>query len=340
MEDGSQRERQELRDALLVLLEAWRLSLRSEHTRTAYASDMTDWLAFCAQARVDPLRQARRAHVDAWVQQLRTRPVRGGRPPSQATLARRLSTISSFYRYTVTEGPRLLGTAHYTRLGLLDHNPAATPARPRVSDQPKGRGLDRHEFTALLEAAAAAGHRDAAVTCLLGRNGLRVSSVCTADVDSLGRQGRHRILTYWLKRDRTQQTALSFTTWTAIEGHLRDRDTGAHPEQHQQGRPRPLILDNDGGRLDRFQVDRIVKRLARAAGLEQPKTVTPHSLRRAFITHARRAGAEPEHVQDAADHQDPRTTRRYQQADDRFDHSPTYLLEQYLSPYGPPGAPS
>jgi integrase/recombinase XerD len=114
-------------------------------------------------------------------------------------------------------------------------------------------------------------------------------------------------------------------TLTAIDGHHADRDADRHPELLTPGSPRPLVVADQGGRLNRYQVTRIVARLARAASLPDPAKVTPHSCRRAFITHARRAGATPEQVQDAADHKDPRTTRRYQAADDRLEHAPTYL---------------
>lgn len=315
-------------DVLRIVVAGWQLSLRSTHTRAGYSSDFVDWMGFCETAGLDVLRSPRRAHVDAWVHQLKGRLVRG-KPLSQATIGRRLATVSSFYGYTVTEGPDLLGRDRYLALGLIDHNPAANVRRPEIDKSPTVRGLAKGELRDLLAAARDAGHRDEAVVCLLGLNGLRVSSVCTAEVTGLTQHGTHRILTYWLKRDRTAKTALAPRTAAAIDAHLADRDCGVFPEQDQPS-GRPLMLASDGSPLDRFKVARIITRLARAAGLPDPDSITPHSCRRAFITHARHAGATPEQVQDAADHRDPRTTRRYQQADDRIESAPTYLLQDYL----------
>jgi site-specific recombinase XerD len=50
----------------------------------------------------------------------------------------------------------------------------------------------------------------------------------------------------------------------------------------------PVFLAPDGWRLDRHGAGRIVRKTARRAGIG--KTVTPHTLRHAFITAALDAG--------------------------------------------------
>ncbi len=72
----------------------------------------------------------------------------------------------------------------------------------------------------------------------------------------------------------------------------------------------PVFLAADGRRLDRHGAGRIVRRVARRAGIT--KTVTPHTLRHAFITAALDAGVPLRDVQEAASHADPRTTMRYE----------------------------
>jgi integrase len=59
-----------------------------------------------------------------------------------------------------------------------------------------------------------------------------------------------------------------------------------------------------GGRDDHH-----TDRVARRAGLA--KKISPHTLRRAFITAALDAGVPLRDVQEAASHADPRTTMRY-----------------------------
>ena len=68
-----------------------------------------------------------------------------------------------------------------------------------------------------------------------------------------------------------------------------------------------MFLTEDGRRLDRHGAGRIVRKAARRAGIA--KTVTPHTLRHAFIT-SFDAGVPLRDVQGAASHADPRTTMR------------------------------
>jgi integrase len=58
---------------------------------------------------------------------------------------------------------------------------------------------------------------------------------------------------------------------------------------------RPLLLDRSDRRLDRHAAARIVRRLARHAGV--PRAVSPHSLRHAAITAALDAGFSLRDVQ-------------------------------------------
>jgi site-specific recombinase XerD len=69
-----------------------------------------------------------------------------------------------------------------------------------------------------------------------------------------------------------------------------------------------VFLAADGRRLDRHGAGRIVRKTARSAGIG--KTVTPHTLRHAFITAALGRRVPLRDVQEAASHADPRTTMR------------------------------
>ena len=60
-----------------------------------------------------------------------------------------------------------------------------------------------------------------------------------------------------------------------------------------------------GQRLDRHGAGRMVRKIARRAGIG--KAVTPNTLRHAFITAALDAGVPLRDVQEAAAHADPRT---------------------------------
>src|SRR5690348_4323606 len=88
----------------------------------------------------------------------------------------------------------------------------------------------------------------------------------------------------------------------------------------------PVFLATDGQRLDRHGAGRIVRKTARRAGIA--KTVTPHTLRHAFITAALDAEGD---VQEAASHADPRTTMRYDRARGSLDRHATYIVAAYVA---------
>ena len=91
----------------------------------------------------------------------------------------------------------------------------------------------------------------------------------------------------------------------------------------------PIFLTADGHRLDRHGAGRIVRRIARRAGITKP--VGPHALRHAFITAALDAGVPLRDVQEAASHADPRTTMRYDRARTSLDRHATYIVAAYLT---------
>src|SRR4051794_17608257 len=91
----------------------------------------------------------------------------------------------------------------------------------------------------------------------------------------------------------------------------------------------PIFLRPDGQRMDRHCASRIVRRVARRAGVDKP--IGPHTLRHAFITAALDAGVPLRDVQEAASHADPRTTMRYDRARVSLDRHATYIVAAYLA---------
>jgi integrase/recombinase XerD len=92
----------------------------------------------------------------------------------------------------------------------------------------------------------------------------------------------------------------------------------------------PIFLTAAGARLDRHGAGRIVRRIARRAGIL--KKVGPHTLRHAFIAAALDAGVPLREVQEAASHADPRTTMRYDRAREAsLDRHATYVVAAYIA---------
>ena len=128
----------------------------------------------------------------------------------------------------------------------------------------------------------------------------------------------HRTLTITRKGGKIVTIPLAPRTARAVDLCVSERDEG------------PMFLNWDGGRrLDRHAATRIVRRLAKGAGIE--KRVTPHSLRHSFITAALDAGVALRDVQEAASHADPRTTMRYDRARGSLDRHATYIVATFLA---------
>jgi integrase/recombinase XerD len=298
-----------------LLAAAWLVSLRSARTRRAYAGDLQAWLAWLGEREIDVL-AAGRVHADLWVAgQLE-------HDAEPASVRRRLSALSSFYRYCA---------AH----DLVARIPTAGVARPVVDpDYTATVGLAREEARALVAAADAdrgrQALRTAAVIRLLLHNALRVDEACAAGVADLGADAGHRVLRVTRKGARKAKVPLTPATVAAIDTYLADRARRAGLADVRQ-LSGALLTTATGGRLRQGHLWDLVRRLARTAGIETWEELSPHSLRHSAITFALDAGATLRDVQDYAGHKDPRTTRRYDHSRDSLDRNAAYTVAAYLA---------
>ena len=273
-------------------------SYSSPSTRRTYTTQLQLWLRWCARHDLHPLTDIRRPHVELYARQLEAR----GLAP--ATIALKIVVLTGYYRYCVEEQ-------------LIDHSPAVHVRRPKVSSESTRLGLDRNELGAFLVQAGLSGGNDHVLACLLGLNALRVSEACGADLGDLALANGHRTLRIVGKGNRPALIPLAPRTARAIDAAVGERTDG------------PLLSRRDGSRLDRHAAGRIVRRLAKRAGIT--KRISPHSLRHAAITAALDTGCSLRDVQDYARHADPRQTRRYDRARGALDRNPTYIVATYIA---------
>jgi integrase/recombinase XerD len=266
-------------------------------TRISYTTDLRLFVAWCSEAQVRLL-DVKRAHLELFARHMETE----GR--MRSTVARRLSTMTSFYQYCYAEG-------------ILDRNPAANVRRPKVDYESRTLGLDRNELGALLVQAGIGSARDHALISLLAMNGLRISEALGADIDDLDHDRGHRTLKIVRKGGKHATIPLAPRTGRALDLYIGERTLG------------PIFLGLNGLRMDRYAADRTVKRLARQAGIT--KRISPHSLRHSFITAALDAGVPLRDVQEAASHADPRTTMRYDRARQSLDRHATYIVAAFVA---------
>lgn len=309
------------RYAAARLTVSWLAEL-APHTRTAYFRDLAHFLAWCQAEGLDP-GTARPSDLSQYRAGLE-RPATGAPPPSPATLHRRLSAISSWYRYLLANGAT----------GVVG-NPVAGTRRPRVDrDASTTAGLTVAEVRALLAAAdrvvqdrtgrdgarLLAAQRDRALLRLLADLGLRVGEALALDTDALSYNRGRRTLRYRGKGGRQRERPLSAHVLEALDDYLTARGENPGPLFATAGR------DGGTGRLDEPAAFRLIRRLAAAAGLPAAGRLSPHSLRHAFATNARELGIPLEDVQDAMGHADARTTRRYDRGRHALHRDPALQL--------------
>ena len=189
--------------------------------------------------------------------------------------------------------------------------------RPRLDYESHAIGLDRNEVGALLVAAGLGAAVEHALISLLALNGLRVSEALGADIEALGLERGHRTLTVLRKGGKVVTVPLAPRTARAVDLAIGERLSG------------PIFLGADGKRMDRHGAGRVVRRVARRAGIDKP--IGPHTLRHAFITAALDAGVPLRDVQEAASHADPRTTMRYDRARVSLDRHATYIVATFIA---------
>ena len=107
------------------------------------------------------------------------------------------------------------------------------------------------------------GTRSLALVLLLGFNGLRISEALGANVDDLGTERGHRVVRVKRKGGKSAAVPLAPRTAEAIEALVGDRTIGA------------LFATASGGRWDRSEAWRTLRRLAPSAYQGRPTLSTP-----------------------------------------------------------------
>lgn len=289
---------------VLKATRSWFAKRPSEHSRTAYAKDGAWWLAFCAAAGVDPTR-ARPTDADDYESALRETGL------AKSTRARRLAAASSWYTYLV-------------RADVADRNPFEGMERPSVSaDDSPTRGLTAKQLATLLKYAQEhESTRTYALLATLATTAGRIGSVLALTKGGLGHDQGHRVADLVVKGAKTKRVVLVPLAVEAIDSHLDGR----------QLRPHDFVFATRTGRpMDEPAAFRLVRRVAKAAGIPHHDALSPHSLRHSYATTLLDKDVPLHRVQDAMGHADPRTTRRYDRNAGKLNRSPSYRMQEELA---------
>lgn len=195
------------------------------------------------------------------------------------------------------------------RLGLMaaeDYTRAADLESITGSTLPRGRALSSGEIAALLDTCAqdqsAAGVRDAAIIALLRAGGLRRAEVCTVTLADFNADTGTLIIRG--KRNKERELPVHNGALDALNDWLVIRGT----------EPGPIFTPiNKGGVviIRQMHSEAIFNLLAKRAAEAGVKDLSPHDLRRTFVSDLLDAGADISTVQKLAGHANVTTTARY-----------------------------
>lgn len=259
----------------------------SPHTLDAYSRDISFFIDFLEEhgfgaspADIDPKR------IRHYLGTLRRDGI------SQATAARRLSALRTFFKYL-------------KKKGIVDANPAALMESSRREKKLPGY-LFNNEINSLLDAPpkdTPAGLRDRALLEMLYSTGLRVSELAALNRDDVPESaGQFRVIG---KRGKERIVFVGAPAAAAVRDWL---DRG-RPLLLSNPVEKALFLNKSGGRLTVRAVQRMVKKYILEAALT--KNITPHSLRHTFATHLLEGGADLRTVQSLLGHSSLSTTQIY-----------------------------
>lgn len=135
------------------------------------------------------------------------------------------------------------------------------------------------------------------IVILLSDTGLRASEACDLRLNDIDLEKKILIVRKG-KGDKRRRIGLNERVAEAIKQFLSCRKS-----QNEEY----LLLNKEGKPLDRFGIRRKLRTLGKKAGIQ----VTPHALRRAFVTINHNKGRPLAHLQIACGHSDIETTRSY-----------------------------
>lgn len=217
---------------------------------------------------------------------------------SAATMARKIATLRSFYKWA-------------ERRGVAAANPMTAIRTPRQAKRlPKAITIEQVET--LLAAPGDAdvlGRRDRAMLETLYSTGIRVSELVGLNFQDLDLPGEALRVRGKGKKERI--VPLGSHAIGAVNRYLdllREDPKftavarGAHPQS-------PLFVNKHGGRLSSRSVRRKLDKYLKMAGLDP--TISPHTLRHSFATHLLDNGADLRSVQELLGHQSLSTTQVY-----------------------------
>ncbi len=272
------------------------------NTRQAYWRDLADFSSFLKETSKKEIESATTADIQAYVKDLNERiHVKGDKKGSitSRTVARRLSALRQFYRFTISENVRT-------------DDPTSTVESPKQK-RTLPKTISESDVNHLIKVAGQGKESNARrmvfLMEMLYGTGLRVSELVGLPMSSIGENQEY--ITVAGKGGHERMIPMTSSAQTALKSYLETRKSFIGDNENT-----PLAKwvfpsrTSDSGHLTRQRFAQLLKDLSDRAGFESG-TVSAHILRHAFATHLLQNGADLRSVQKMLGHADITTTQIY-----------------------------
>ena len=269
----------------------------SEHTLRAYGKDLAQFEYFLVIEKCKDLKNINHLLLRKFLAILRKKKY------SKTTIARKLASLRSFFKYLNQEG-------------VLELNPFEALRTPK-QDKKLPHFLSIDDVEKLLRApdeSKTFGLRDRAIMETLYSTGIRVSELVMInenDVDLSG--GSIKVLG---KGKKERLVLIGSYAIKAISEYISSSSKHRYYQSPQEGKSKrslpgkaPLFLNKYGGRLSARSVARLLDKYLKMTGINL--LTSPHTFRHSFATHLLDKGADLRSVQELLGHSNLSTTQIY-----------------------------
>jgi len=213
---------------------------------------------------------------------------------SKATIARKLATLRSFYKFLV-------------KRNRVSSNPVTSIRTPK-QEKKLPKFLEYEEIKRLLETPPIdnwLGARDRAILETLYSTGMRVSEIVGLNMDDV--DFLSEVVHIRGKGKKERIAPISSSALRVIQHYIEFRNKRAQANPNFDNKV--LFVNKHGRRLSTRSVRRKMDKYLRMAGLDP--SISPHTLRHSFATHMLNNGADLRSVQELLGHQSISTTQVY-----------------------------
>jgi len=264
----------------------------SKHTISGYKRDLTKLSGYLLNNGIEDWQSVNEHELRTFVNSERRRGL------SPRSIQRVLSTSRSFFEYLLVEGVIKLSPAQNI------NSPKSAQLLPKAMDADLVQRLLDFKPNGLIQV------RDKAIAELLYSSGLRLSEVCTLDVQDL--ELKERVCRVTGKGNKMRVVPVGKKAIQAIRDWLIHRK---ELKNSKSSSSEAMFLNNKGKRISARSIQLRLEKLCAQRGLPG---INPHMLRHSFASHVLESSGDLRAVQEMLGHADIATTQIYTKLD--FQH--------------------